>query len=504
MDRDQNGESGAAKRVPGLTRRSILALGGGAVLAAALPSRAIAIPAPLPRPGDSVSPAMEKLSAYMSEAADRTVPDEVREKAGQHILDTLAAIISGSALPPGVAALRFARAYGGQPVATVIASNLLLGSIESAMTNAMMAHADETDDSHGPSHAHLGCAVVPAALAVGEQLGISGAHFVRAVTLGYDVGARFTMALGGEKYENESHRSTHSIATIFGAAAAAGCAARLDSRQMRLLLGYTAQQCSGLTSWRRDTDHIQKAFVFGGMTARSGVTSALLVQSGWTGVEDLLSGKDNFFQAFDSHADPASLLEGLGERYEIARSDIKKWAVGSPIQAILDALAALLQQHPFDAGQVQHVTARLAPPEVITVDNRAMPDICAQHMVAVMLLDKTVSFAAAHDHPRMHDPAVLRERAKVELLPDPQLAAFLPTRAARVQVTLKDGTQLSKEVNGVRGTSKNPMSHDEVAAKSQDLMSSVLGAAKSRELINQVFDLEHMRYLKQLRPLLQP
>jgi len=503
---NQSNEGGADKRVPGLTRRSILALGGGAVLAAALPSRAISIPAPLPRPaeGPSVSPVMEKLSTYMSEAADRAVPDEVREKAGQHILDTLAAVISGSALPPGGAALRFARAHGGQPVATVIASNLLLGPIESAMTNAMMAHADETDDSHGPSHAHLGCAVVPAALAAGEEFGISGAHFLRAVTLGYDVGARFTMALGGEKYENESHRSTHSIATIFGAAAAAGCAARLDARQMRVLLGYTAQQCSGLTSWRRDTDHIQKAFVFGGMTARSGVTSALLVQAGWTGVEDLLSGKDNFFQAFAPQADPAVLVEGLGERYEITRSDIKKWAVGSPIQAILDALAALQQQHPFDAGQVQHVTARLALPEVITVDNRAMPDICAQHMIAVMLLDKTVSFAAAHDKARMHDPAVLQERAKVELAPDPQLAAFLPTRAARVQVTLKDGTRLSKEVNGVRGTSKNPMSHDEVVAKSRDLMSSVLGTAKGEELIEKVFSLTQVKAIKDLRPLLQP
>jgi hypothetical protein len=72
------------------------------------------------------------------------------------------------------------------------------------MTNAMMAHADQTDDSHAPSHSHLGCGVVPAALASGEQFGISGAHLLRAVTLGYDVGARFTMALGGERYENES------------------------------------------------------------------------------------------------------------------------------------------------------------------------------------------------------------------------------------------------------------------------------------------------------------
>jgi len=504
MDRKRSRHLGAEERPSGLTRRSMLALSSTAVLAAALPyGRAQSLSLPLAAEGASVSPVMEKLSAYMSAAAERAVPGEVQEKAQEHIADTLAAIISGSRLTPGRAALKFARAYGGQPVATVIASNLLLGSIEAAMTNAMMAHADETDDSHGPSHAHLGCAVIPAALAAGEQFGISGSHFVRAVTLGYDVGARFAMTLGGERYENESHRSTHSIATIFGAAAAAGCAARLDARQMRILLGYAAQQCSGLTSWRRDTDHIQKAFVFGGMTARSGVSSALLVQAGWTGVEDLLSGKDNFFQAFDPQADPASLIDGLGERYEIARSDIKKWAVGSPIQAILDALAGLLQEHPFDADQVKRVTVRLAPPEMITVNNRAMPDICAQHMVAVMLLDKTVSFAAAHDKARMQDSAVLRERAKVELVPDPKLSVFLPTRAAKVEVTLSGGTQLSKEIDAVRGTAKNPMSRDEVAAKSRDLMSSVLGADKSGELIGKVLALGQLKEIKELRPLLQ-
>ena len=144
----------------------------------------------------------------------------------------------------------------------------------------MLAHSDETDDSHSPSQSHPGCAVVPAALAAGEQFGIDGTHFLRAVTLGYDVGPRVTMAIGGVEFRNESHKSTHSIAGVFGAAAAAGCAAGLDAQQMRWLLDYTAQQSSGIAAWQRDTEHIEKAFVFGGMPARSGVTSALLVQVG--------------------------------------------------------------------------------------------------------------------------------------------------------------------------------------------------------------------------------
>jgi len=204
---------------------------------------------PIPKaPPKKIGPVMQTLSAYMSEAAGKVLPDEVVEKTKRHTLDTLAAMISGAELPPGQAALKFAKEYGGKEVATVVASNLRCGPIEAAMTNAMLAHADETDDSHPGSQSHPGCAVIPAALAAGEQFNVSGEHFLRAVALGYDVGTRFTI-IAGERYELETHRSTHSIAPLFGAATAAGCAAGLNGTQMRLLLGYTAQQCSGLTAF---------------------------------------------------------------------------------------------------------------------------------------------------------------------------------------------------------------------------------------------------------------
>jgi hypothetical protein len=232
--------------------------------------------------------------------------------------------------------------------------------------------------------------VVPAALAAGEEFGIDGARFLRAVTLGYDIGTRVVLAMGGAEFSYQSSFATHSIAGTFGAAAAAACAAGLDARQMRWALDYTAQQSSGIVAWRRDTDHIEKAFVFGGMPARSGVTSALLVRSGWNGVDDVFSGADNFFQAYAPKAQPARLIEKLGERYEIAQTDIKKWTVGSPIQGPLDAIEAIRGKQPFAADQVQRVTVRLAPSVAAVVDNRDIPDICLQHMIAVMLVDKTV------------------------------------------------------------------------------------------------------------------
>jgi 2-methylcitrate dehydratase PrpD len=375
--------------------------------------------------------------------------------------------------------------------------------MEAAMANGMLAHSDETDDSHAPSHSHPGCAVVPAALAAGEQFGIDGTRFLRAVALGYDIGPRVTMTLGGLPYQMESHRSAHSIASTFGAAAAAGCAAALNAQQMRWLLDYAAQQASGIVAWQRDTEHIEKSLVFAGMPARNGVSAALLIQLGGTGVDDVFSGADNFLMAFAPKADPAGLVEKLGERFEITRTNIKKWTVGSPIQAPLDALELIRKKHPFEADQVQAVVVRVATSEAKTVNNREMPDISLQHMVAIMLVDKTVSFAAAHDKPRMQDPRVLRERAKVQLIPDEELERHYPRRETIVEVTLTDGTRLSERVEAVRGTAENPMTRGEVAAKARDLITPFLGASTSAKLIESILDIENVKNVRELRSLLQ-
>jgi 2-methylcitrate dehydratase PrpD len=431
------------------------------------------------------------------------MPPDVIEQAKYHLLDTLAAAISGSELLPGQAALRYAHGRAGKGNATVVGVRLTAAPIDAALVNGVMAHADETDDSHSLSRSHPGCAVVPAALAMGEEMGIDGERFLRAITLGYDVGARVTMAMGGVNFSYESHKSTHSIAGVFGAAAAAACTAGLEAQQMRWLLDYTAQQSSGIAAWGRDTDHIEKSFVFGGMPARSGVTSTVLVQSGWTGINDIFSGDDNFFLAYAPAGDASKLIEKLGERYEITRTDIKKWTVGSPIQGPLDAIEIIRDKHPFEADQVERVVVRLAPSVAKVVDNREIPDICLQHMVAVMLLDKTASFKAVHDKPRMQDPAVLRQRAKVQLVHDEALTAALPVRVAIVELKLTDGTLLTQRVDAVRGTPRNPMSRREVMEKSKDLIASVLGAEQSARLIETAFAIEKTADIRELRPLLQ-
>jgi 2-methylcitrate dehydratase PrpD len=454
---------------------------------------------------DATSPSiMTTLSTFMAAAGSQPLPPEVVEKTKQHLLDTIAAMISGASLPPGKVALNFAKNYGCEGVATVIGSTIVCGPIEAALTNGMLAQSDETDDSHAPSHSHPGCSIVPAAMAAGELFAIDGDHFLRAITLGYDIGPRVTMALGALPWQIETHRSSHSVAGTFGASAAAACAAGLNAQQMRYVLDLAAQQASGVAAWQRDTQHVEKSLVFGGMPARDGVSMAMIVKSGATGVDDIFTGADNFFLGLSPKGDPKKLVENLGERYEVTRTNIKKWTVGSPIQAPLDALEAIMKENSLKGGDIKQVIVRVATSEAKTVNNRTMPNISLQHLIAVMLEDGTVSFKATHDESRMGDPRILAQRAKVQLVPDEGLEKMYPLRETIVEVTTNAGRELTKRVDAVRGTAENPMTTSEVISKCSDLIAPVLGKEKSDNLIDAIFHIERVKDIRELRPLFQP
>jgi 2-methylcitrate dehydratase PrpD len=475
-----------------LSRRLVLAAGTAAWF---LPRASLAqVP---------VSPAMERLSVYMAEAGARALPEAAAERTKHAILDTLAAMISGTELPPGRIAMRFARSYGGAARSTVVASDIVAGPMEAALVNGLLAHSDETDDTHPNSFTHPGSASVAGALAAGEHFAISGERFLRAVALGYDVGTRIGAALGAYDYTFARHFSTLSVGGTFCSAAASACAAGLDARQMRWLLSYAAQQASGIYSFQRDPDHFEKGFALAGMPARNGVAAALLVQAGGTGVEDVFSGADNFFDAFRPLRDPALLTDKLGERYEVMRANIKKWTVGAPIQAPLNALETLIKKHGFAARDVKSLEVRLSPNEAAIVDGRDLADISIQHLMTVMLVDGRVTFASAHDAARVKDPVILRERTKIRLVPDPALAPLMPKRVAIVDVVLNDGRKLSERIEAVKGSAENPMTREEVKDKARDLIVPVLGAERFEKLSGAIFAVEAMANIVSLRPLLQ-
>jgi len=454
------------------------------------------------QPLKEISAPMRELAAYMARAPGLALPAAVAARARHHVLDTLAAMVSGSRLAPGRIAIAYVRRLGGTREASVAGSRIVTSSINAALANGMLAHADETDDSHAPSRNHPGCAVVPAALAAAEATHANGEQFLRAVVLGYDVAARINYALGADAFAFAG-RMTHSFGGTFGAGAAAAALLRLDALQARHLLSYCAQQASGVGSSVRDADHIEKAFDFGGMPARNGVAAATMVAAGFTGVDDVFSGERNFFQAYAVEPDPAKLAQDLGQRFEILGTNIKKWSAGSPAQSAIDALLHLMETKGVTAGKVKAITVHLPTGSDRTVDRTPAPDVNIQHLLALLLIEGTLTFRSIHDHARMADPAILALRGKIEVVPSDELLHARPRRQAIVEVETHDGAHHSHRIVAVRGTADNPMDLAEVEAKARDLMGGVLGRKRTQMLIGAVRGLTEVKSMGRLRPLWQ-
>ena len=446
----------------------------------------------------------ESLAEYVAGALARPLPDDVAEKTKFHVLDTIAAMVTGSRLKPGEAAIEFVRGQGGTPESAVVGSSVVTTAINAAMANGMLAHSDETDDSHAPSLTHPGCAILPAALAVAERQQASGEALVRAVALGYDVGCRVARAMGGIQSRGLHGHATHTIGPMFGSAAAAAALVGLDPQGVRYCLSYTAQQASGINSWARDSEHVEKSFVFGGNGARSGVTAALFVESGMTGEEDAFYGDNGFLEVFCPKRDEFSgWVESLGSHYEISATNIKKYSVGSPIQAAAEAMTSLVTEHGLTADVVREVDVLLPPQGANIVNGRTMPDVNLQYCMAAILLDGgTLSFQATHTYERLADPAVMDVMGRVRLVANQEFLGMERQRPATVRVHTTSGGTLELHVPAVRGTADNPMTRAEIEAKALDLIGGVLGEEKAHAVVRSVGELDKMPSVLALRPLL--
>jgi 2-methylcitrate dehydratase PrpD len=437
----------------------------------------------------------------MVQARDLSLPPQAAREGKHRILDTIAAMVSGARLMPGEMAIRYIRAQGGVPEASVLTTNIKTSAVNAALANGMFGHADETDDFEPVTKAHPGCAVVPAALAMAEREGRSGTELLRAVTLGYDLCCRFLLALGPDLVR-ATHRSAEGTSATFGSAAAAASLARLDEKGMRHALSYAAQQVSGIWSWDRDTEHIEKAFDFAGMGARNGVTAAIMVQTGFTGVEDVLDGTHNMLVALSTSPKPEEMVTALGTRFFVNETAIKTFSVGYPIQAALDAFLTLRKQYGLTVNNVDRIVVRLPEDGARIVDNSPMPDVNCQYLIAVALIDGAVSFSDSHSRERMEDRQVRAAKARVQLVADRALMNPDAPRSGMVEVTLRDGRTVSHFTRHPPGTKENPLDTDGVNQKARELIAPVLGTERTEAIIERVNALEQLDNVRSLLPFL--
>ena len=426
-------------------------------------------------------------TSYIAAAGQQTLPQEVALKTREHMLDTIAACVSGSLLPAGRAALPVLRRFPSSAESSVIGTAVRADVVKAAFANGMSAHADETDDSHEASLIHPGCAIIPAALAVAQYCNSRSDDLVKAVALGYDVAARVTQALwpDNEVLRTNGH-STHAIGGLFGATASAATLMGLDAQECAYVLSFAAQEASGTRTWTRDVEHIEKAYVFGGMPAMTGVWAASLVKAGFPGVRDVFTGRPNFAEIVGTNARVDALVEGLGDRFEIMATNIKRYCVGSPAQAPIDALLRVIEQNCLSPDRIRSVTLELPSQLAKVVSGREMPNINLSYLAAVALQDGDVSFAAAHDVERF---------ARWSRKPDPRIEivhsqTMRPIRQAIATVVTDEGVPHVLHVTAVRGAHNNRMTTSEVEAKALDLLKHSYTVEHAGLLVSAVMDSE--------------
>ncbi len=433
----------------------------------------------------------QRLSEYIAGESAAQLPPAIIERARAHILDSIGAIVSGSLLKPGKLIVDFVRAQGGMPEAGVLATDLKTSAVQAALANGVMAHADETDDTHFPTVTHPGSVIIPAALAIGEKERVSGKDLIAAVVLGYDVLCRVSKTLD-RRWMQERCIHAGSICAGFGAAATAARLLRLPAKQVRYALAFAGTQASGLTTWRDDAEHVDKALCHSGLPARNGVCAALWAQAGMTATEDIFEGPENIIYAFAEKSNPAELTRELGSRYEISDTGIKVYPTGQPMQATLTGYFSLVTEHNLKPREeIQKIVVRLPQSQSRTINDRHMPDINCQYLLAVAMLDGKIDFQNSHDFERMHDPQVLELKKRVEIVADPELTRKHPAvRSAIVEITTFDGRHWEMLVDRVPGAPYNPLSAAQVEEKYLSLSVPVLGQAKSAAVVEVMRNLE--------------
>lgn len=453
-------------------------------------------PATASRPGSQVA-------RYAAAASGLALPPKVVERTKLHLLDSIAAIVSGAALDAGRTGQRYAQSVDGRAVASILGTTLRAPLVEAALANGMAAHADESDDSHEDSQTHPGCGVVPAAMVAAESYTSSGAELLRAVALGYEMTIRFARALGAAMTFKSSSLSSHAYGPLFGAGYAAGSLMRFDERQFHILLNYLAQEASGLTTWRLDQAHTLKSYVFAGMPASNGVKVAAMVRAGFSGDGDALDRSNrNMLDAISPNPAPGALMDGIGERYAIMETDIKMYPVGYPIASPLAALEKIIAMPGFRG--VDTVELRVFYHEdwyKVIGDETRMPDVNMRYCLAVTLLDGRLTFAAAHDAERMRAPDVLAMGLRIRMLPP---KSYLDRFAARIEIDAGGRTFAAEQDRYVLGRAENFMSRSQVQDKAQELLETVLSPTAARAVVVAVDDIEREPSVLPLIALMQP
>ncbi len=432
----------------------------------------------------------ETLATYASSLRYEDLPANVVARVKDLLFDTLGTLLGGARYPAGRIVTRYTEGLGESGPCTVAATPMRVSPAAAAFANATMSHCLELDDNYNPANAHVANVVVPAALGIAEAQHASGPEFIAALVAAYDVEGRIGIALDPVRlYARSFHPS--SIDGNFGAAAAAGRMLRLLPPAMVQAFGLAGCQASGLLAWVTEPSQLSKAFQIG-IASRNGVTAATLAQLGFTGPPHILEGKHNLFRAFSGlESVPASTLtDALGERFEITRTSLKKYAACRQIHAPLDGLFAIMRQHGLTGDDIAAVVTRVATSMADIIDKNELPSHNAQYVLATAAYDGRVEVDQL-DGRRAEDPRIAALSERVCVLGDEELERRFPEQWSGITtVRTRDGREFTETVHYPTGDPENALSDADLRAKFRTLVRGVVSEQRADEIAALIAGLE--------------
>ena len=436
---------------------------------------------------------LAQIAAYGARDATRELPAQVVHHAKRAVIDWFSALYPGTRVSPAtnlVAA--HARELGvGRSSLPGFATTAFPAL--AAWINGAASHTVEFDDIFRDGAYHPGCPTIAAALAMAEDRGLSGARFLNAVVIGYEISTRIAVAVQPSHY-----RFFHTTGTVgsFGAAAAvAALLAPGDAAVMRHALATVGTFASGLQQAFR-SDSMTKP-LHAGHAANVGVLAALAAAHGVTGAQDILEGEAGFGAAMSDDARWERATAELGSRYNITQITQKNHGCCGHAFAAIDAALELRRQG-LEAGAAKAIAIATYQAALDVAGNPAPrteteAKFSLPYVVAHALLHGSVRLDAFGPE-RLASPALRALMEKVTLRADPALTAAFPgQRAARVTVTTTDGRSLEHFSPYRKGDPEAPLTDAEIDGKFDELVAPVLGGERTRELRGQLWRLEALQ-----------
>src|SRR5215204_5138093 len=444
------------------------------------------------------------LAAFASGIRYEDLPREVSERAKELFLDFVAATLAGKNARPVRALEGFAETMGpANGPCEILTSRRRTSPLFAALVNGGASHVVEQDDVHSGALFHPGAVVFPAALATAQEAGASGKDFLAAAVAGYETGVRVGRFLGPAHYK--VFHTTGTAGTL-AAAAAVGRLLGADEDTMLNALGSAGTQAAGLWEFMRDAADSKQLHT--AKAAADGLLSAYLARDGFTGARRVLEGERGMTAGMSTDADPAKLVDGLGERWAVLETSFKYHASCRHTHPAADALLKAMREQDLAPGDVEGVRARVHAAAIDVLGPVTDPKTIHQSkfsMGFVLALAALRGRAGVNDFTEeaLEDEELRAFHDRVEMVLDPEVDAAYPERwIGLVDVETTGGERFTSRVDVPKGDPENTLSPEEVEEKARDLAAYRGGTSfeELRRIVERVRNLHREPDVRNLLP----